>query len=109
MVVIAIDLHLKPREASYYIDENSTMYINAPSSVACHPKRSSRVEDPDRVGGPCPGFVLQPLPGRPSVPCPYRIFCRCLPGRVVLGSATTGALPKNFETIFKSEGVCQSV
>ena len=33
----------------------------------------------------------------------------CLPGRVVLGSATTGALPKNFETIFKSEGVRQSV
>ena len=34
---------------------------------------------------------------------------RRLPGRVVLGSATTGALPKNFETIFKSEGVRQSV
>ena len=76
VIVIAIDLQLKPREGSYYIDENSTMYLNAPSSVACHPKKPSKVEEPDRVGGPCPGFVLQPLPGRPSVPCPYRILCR---------------------------------
>ncbi len=34
---------------------------------------------------------------------------KCLPGRVVLGSATTGALPKTFETIFKSEDMRQSV
>ena len=33
----------------------------------------------------------------------------CLPWRVVLGSATTGALPKKFEAVFNSEGLRQSV
>ncbi len=32
-----------------------------------------------------------------------------LPWRVVLGSATTGALPKKFEAVFNSEGLRQSV
>ncbi len=71
-----IDLQLQPKEGSYSIDEHRVMHLNAPSFEVCHPKKPSKVEEPDRVGGPCPGFVLQPLPGRPSIPCPYRILCR---------------------------------
>jgi hypothetical protein len=76
VVVCTIDRQLRSTEGSYYIDGSSIMHLNAPTSVACHPKKPSKVEKPDRVGGLCPGFVLQPLPGRPSVPCSYGILCR---------------------------------
>ena len=76
VVVCTIDLQLQPKEGSYSIDEHRIMHLNVPSFEVCNPKKPSRVEEPDRVGGPCPGFVLQPLPGRPSVPCPYGILRR---------------------------------
>jgi hypothetical protein len=76
VVVFTIDRQLRPTEGSYYIDGSSIMHFNAPTSVACHPKKPSKVEEPDCVGGPCPGFVLQPLAGRPSIPCPYGILRR---------------------------------
>jgi hypothetical protein len=52
------------------------MHLNAPSSVVSHPKKLSKVKEPERAGGPCPGFVIQSLPGRPSILCPYGILCR---------------------------------
>ncbi len=76
VVVCTIDHQLLRKEGSYSIDGNRIMYLNASSFVACHPNNLSKVEEPDRAGGPCPGFVLQPLPGKPSVPCPYGILCR---------------------------------
>jgi hypothetical protein len=76
MVVCTIDRQLLPTEGSYYIDGSNIMHLNAPTSVALYPKRPSKIEKPDRVGGPCPGFVLQPLPERPSIPCPYGILRR---------------------------------
>ena len=76
VVVCTIDLQLQPKEGSYSIDEHRIMHLNVPSFEVCNPKKPSKVEKPNLVGGPCPGFVLQPLPGRPSVPCPYGILCR---------------------------------
>jgi hypothetical protein len=73
VVVCTID----SKEGSYSIDGNRNMHLNAPSFVAClHPNKLSKVEEPDRAGGPCPDFVIQPLTGRPSIPCPYGILCR---------------------------------
>ncbi len=72
-----IDHQLLRKEGSYSIDGNRIMHLNAPSFVACHPtNKLLKVEEPDRAGGPCPSFVLQPLPERPSVPCPSGILRR---------------------------------
>jgi hypothetical protein len=75
-VVCTIDPQLLPKEGSYSIDGNRIMHFNVPSFVACHPKNVSQVEKPDRAGGPCPGFTLQVLPGKPSIPCPFGVSRR---------------------------------